>query len=53
MTFTAILYSTADLISGIAGTIVGVFFAYRRKSLLTVAIAACVAVLLVSMVELV
>lgn len=53
MTFPAIIYSTADLISGIAGTIVGVFFAYRRKSLLTVAAAACVAVLLVSMVELV
>ena len=33
MTFPAIIYSTADLISGIAGTVVGVFFAYKRKSL--------------------
>ena len=52
MTFPAIIYSTADLISGIAGTVVGVFFAYKRKSLLTVAVAACLAVLLVSVIEL-
>ena len=52
MTFPAIIYSTADLISGIAGTVVGVFLAYKRKSLLTVAAAACLAVLLVSVIEL-
>lgn len=52
MTFPAIIYSTADLISGIAGTVVGVFFAYKRKSLLMVAVAACLAVLLVSVIEL-
>ena len=52
MTFPAIIYSTADLISGIAGMVVGVFFAYKRKSLLTVAVAACLAVLLVSVIEL-
>lgn len=50
MTFPAIIYSTADIVSGIAGTIAGVIFAYRRKSLLTVAIASCIAVLLVSIV---
>ena len=51
MTFPAIFYSTADLISGIAGTIVGVILAYRRKSLLTVAAAACFVVLLVSVIS--
>ena len=51
MTFPAIFYSTADLVSGIAGTVVGVILAYRRKSLLTVAAAACFVVLLVSIIS--
>ena len=50
MTFPAIFYSTGDLISGIAGTAVGALFAFRNKSLLFVAIAACAAVLLVKVI---
>ncbi len=43
MTFPAIIYSTGGLISGIAGTIVALFLAFRRGSLLKVAVGACVA----------
>ncbi len=50
MTFPAIFYSTGDLISGIAGTAVGALFAFRNKSLLFVAVAACAAVLLVKVI---
>lgn len=41
MTFPAILYSTDALASGLAGTVVALVLAYFRKSLLTVALAAC------------
>lgn len=41
MTFPAILYSTDGLASGLAGTVIALILAYRRKSLLTVALAAC------------
>lgn len=41
MTFPAILYSTDELASGLAGTVVALILAYHRKSLLTVALAAC------------
>lgn len=41
MTFPAILYSTGGLASGLAGTMVALVLSYRRKSLLTVALAAC------------
>ena len=50
MTFPAILYSTGDLISGIAGTVTGAAFAIMNKSLLFVAVAACAAVLIVKLV---
>lgn len=50
MTFPAIFYSTVDLISGVAGTAVGALFAFRNKSLLFVAVAACAAVLLVKLI---
>ena len=50
MTFPAIFYATGDLYSGIAATLVGMFFAYRKKSLLFVAIASCVTALLVILV---
>ncbi len=43
MTFPAVIYSTGRLVSGIVGTVVGIFLSYKRKSLLTVAVAACVA----------
>lgn len=47
MTFPVILYSTNDICSGIAGTIAGLFFAYQKKGLLFVAIAAVLAVLVI------
>ena len=46
MTFPAILSSTASIISGAAALIVAVVLAYRGKSLLTVSLAASVAVML-------
>lgn len=47
MTFPAILTSTAGLLSGIVGFIIAVYMAYREKSLITVAMAACAAVFIV------
>jgi len=47
MTFPAILYSTASLYSALAGLITAIIAAYRGKSLLIVALTACVAVFLV------
>ncbi|MBQ9157412.1 MAG: AzlD domain-containing protein [Eubacterium sp.] len=44
MTFPAILFSTASVISGIVGFGVAILAAYREKSLLTVALCACAAV---------
>lgn len=46
MTFPAIIYSTGGLISGLAGTIVALVLAFRRQSLLKVAVGACIAALL-------
>ncbi len=45
MTFPAILTSTATVISGAAALMVAVILAYRGKSLLTVSVAASVAVM--------
>jgi len=44
MTFPAILYSTEHIISGIAGLMAGVFFAFRNKNLIVVAAASCIVV---------
>ena len=46
MTFPAILSSTASVLSGAAALAVGVFLAYRGKSLIVVAVASSGAVLL-------
>ena len=46
MTFPAILYSTRSMVSAAAGLTVAVILAYRKKSLLTVAMAACITVYL-------
>ena len=46
MTFPAILYDTAYLLSGAAALIVAVLLAYRGKILLTVSVASCAAVFL-------
>ena len=47
MTLPDILYSTGSMASAVAGLIVAVALAYRERSLLTVAAAACVVVLIV------
>ena len=44
MTFPAILFSTSGVISAVIGFAAAILTAYREKSLLTVAIAACAAV---------
>lgn len=46
MTFPAILTSTATVISGAAALLVAVILAYRGKSLLTVSVAASLAVMI-------
>lgn len=47
MTFPAILYATETIYSGIAGLIAAVIAAYKNKSLLSVALIACMAVFVV------
>ncbi len=44
MTFPDVLYSTGDLRTAVAGVTVAVLLAWKGKSLLTVAMAACAAV---------
>ena len=44
MTFPDVMYSTGDMLTAAAGVAVAVILAWRGKSLLTVAIAACLAV---------
>lgn len=44
MTFPAILYATSSIYSALGGFLVAIFFAYRKKSLTTVAILACLTV---------
>ena len=41
MTFPAILYSTASMLSGLLGFAAALILAYREKSLLTVALFSC------------
>lgn len=43
MTIPAVFYSTGSIISAVAGLVVAVILALRNKSLITVAVAACVA----------
>jgi len=44
MTFPAILYDTANMLSGAAALVVAILLAYRGKSLLTVSLASCATV---------
>lgn len=44
MTFPDVLYSTGNLWTALAGVVVAVILGWRGKSLLTVALAACLAV---------
>ena len=46
MTFPAILTSTATVLSGAAALMVGIFLAYRGKSLIVVSVSCSVAVLI-------
>lgn len=50
MTFPAILYATDYVVSAVAGFVVAILFAWKGKSLTTVAVAACVAVFVVESV---
>ena len=50
MTFPAILKATDSIISGATGFIVALIAAYKEKSLITVALLACVAVFIVERV---
>lgn len=50
MTFPAILFSTASVISAVVGFAVALAAAYKEKSLLTVALCACAAVFIVERV---
>ena len=50
MTFTAILSSTASILSGAAALIVAIVLAYRGKSLIVVAVSSSMAVLIVECV---
>ena len=45
MTFPAILYATGSIVSATAGLLVAIIIAFRKRSLLTVAIGACAAVM--------
>lgn len=51
MTIPAIFYATGDGISAIVGFVVAMLLAYREKSLVQVAAAACGSVLIVQLLE--
>ena len=51
MTFPAIFTSTGSVVFGMAGTIVALVLAYRRKGLLQVAVGACVAAFLIEVIR--
>ena len=53
MTFPAILFSTGNYIASVAGLITACIMAFREKSLLTVAIFACVSALVVTLIYMV
>ena len=44
MTFPSILYTTEHILSGAAGLVIAVILAMKKKSLIVVAVASCVAV---------
>lgn len=50
MTFPAILYATGSKLSAVAGFLTAVFLAYKKKSLIVVAVGACFAVLAMEIV---
>lgn len=50
MTVPAILYATDSMLSALIGLITAVFFAYRGKSLMKVAVISCIVVLIAELV---
>ena len=50
MTIPAILYSTSDITSAAAGLVVALLLAFFERSLLTVAVGACLAAFLVQII---
>ena len=50
MTIPAILYSTSDIASAAAGLVVALLLAFFERSLLTVAVGACLATFLVQII---
>lgn len=50
MTFPAILSATANIWSAVVGFVVALIMAYRRKSLITVSMIACLSVFLVELI---
>lgn len=51
MTFPAIFTSTGSVLSAVIGCVVAIFLAFKEKSLLTVALTACGAVLVVELLQ--
>ena len=49
MTFPAILYATDHILSGAVGLAIGIVLALKKKSLIVVAVASCVAVFLMDL----
>lgn len=49
MTFPAIIFSTGNYVASVAGLIVACILAFKEKSLLTVAIFACVTALVINL----
>lgn len=47
MTFPAIFTSTSSFISALSGTVVAMYLAYKEKSLVTVAVCACITVYII------
>lgn len=50
MTFPAILYATGSIYSGAAGLVIAILQSVRRKSLIVVAISACITVYLIELI---
>ena len=53
MTFPAILFSTGNYVASAAGFDVACILAFKEKSLLTVAVFACVAALIINLISMV
>ncbi len=50
LTFPSIIYATQNIYSAIAGSLVGIYFAYRDKGLIFVAMSAVLTSLIVGMI---